>query len=274
LIAALTFDVDCQTYTGATYVPMPDELEVALETLQPVFDRHPDWLATWFLRLDPNVDLFVSQRGLLADLLQRGHSLGWHYHGPIRQMTEFARRARQHGLNVSRVGFGRGSNRILRTLSEFGFNVDSTAMPRPKYPWTRRGVDWTGSPDRPYRPSIADYKVPGEPCLDMLEIPISCTAVPAPEDSREVVRYLNPAYHPSMFRQGLERWVADHDHLVTITHPYELVSGPSHGLLAFDAGAFEENVMSIESLARSRGGCEFLTLHEMAAREPLEVKSA
>jgi len=89
-----------------------------------------------------------------------------------------------------------------------------------------------------------------------------------------VVRYLNPAYHPSMFRQGFERWVADHDHLVTITHPYELVRGPSHGLLAFDAGAFEENVMSIESLARSRGGCEFLTLHEMAAREPLEAKSA
>jgi hypothetical protein len=274
VIAALTFDVDCQTYTGATYVPMPDELEVALEALRPVLDRHPDWRATWFLRLDPDVDLFVSQAGLLEDLIRRGDELGWHYHGPVRRVTEFARRARQHRLNVSRMGFGRGSNRILRTLSDAGFVIDSTAMPRPRYPWSKRGVDWTGAPDRPYRPSIADYRSPGWPGLDLLEMPISCTTVHAPDDNQEVVRYLNPAYHPRMFRPGLERWTAEHDHLVTITHPYELVEGPSHGLLAFDPRAFEENVMSIESLAASKGGCEFLTLTEMAAREPLEATSA
>jgi hypothetical protein len=274
LIVALTFDVDCQTYTGSTYVPMPDELEVALRTLRPLFDRHPHWLATWFLRIDPDVDLFASQVGLLGELVRRGHALGWHYHGPVGRVGEFARRARQHGLGVSRIGFGRGSNRILRSLSNAKFTVDSTAMPRPKYPWTKRGVDWTGSPDRPYHPSIADYRLPGSPCLDLLEIPISCTLVTAPADTQQVVRYLNPAYHPDMFTPALERWSAEHDHLVTITHPYELVNGPSHGLLAFDAGALEENVLSIESLAGSRGGCEFLTLTEMAARQPLEAASA
>jgi hypothetical protein len=274
LIAALTLDVDCQSYTGATYEPMPDELDRALQSLGPLFDRHPDWRATWFLRTDPDVDLFVAQSALLGDLVRRGHAIAWHYHGPAERVDEFARCARQRGLDVSRIGFGHGSNGIFQTLSDAGFTVDSTAMPRPKYPWTTQGVDWTGSPDRPYRPSIADYRLPGSPSVDLLEIPISCAEVSAPDDTQRVVRYLNPAYHPRMFRQGLEGWIRRHEQLVTITHPYELLAGPSHGLLAFDAGAFEVNVMTIEALAASRGGCEFVTLREMAAREPMEATGA
>lgn len=274
LIAALTFDVDCQSYTGASYEPMLDELEKALPALGQVWDRHPGWRATWFLRIDPDVDLFVAQAGLLQDLVARGHAIGWHYHGPSERMEEFARCARQRGLAVSRIGFGYGSNSIFQTLSAAGFKVDSTAMPRPKYPWTTPGVDWTGSPDTPYRPSLADYRSPGSPSHDLLEIPISCAEVAAPEDTQRVVRYLNPAYHPRMFRQGLQGWIGGHDHLVTITHPYELLNGPSHGLLAFDAAAFEENVTTIEALAAPRGGCEFVTLNEMAARAPMEATGA
>jgi hypothetical protein len=135
-------------------------------------------------------------------------------------------------------------------------------------------VDWTGSPHTPYRPSIADYRLPGSPSHDLLEIPISCAEVSAPQDTQRVVRYLNPAYHPRMFRQGLKGWMGGHEHLVTITHPYELLAGPSHDLLAFAAGAFEINVMTIEALAASRGGCEFVTLQEMAAREPMEATGA
>jgi len=263
LIVALTFDVDCQTYTGSSTAPMPDELEVALQEIGPVLERHPKWRATWFLRIDPDIDLFTSQVAALDGLVRRGHALGWHYHGPAKRAGEFARRARERGLVVSRMGFGRGSNSMFRAVSDAGIAVDSTAMPRPRYPWTKRGVDWTGSPDRPYRPSVADYRVPGSPCLNLLEIPISCTEVSAPGDSQSVVRYLNPAYHPGMFGPAVERWAAGHDHLVTISHPYELVKGATHALLAFDASALETNVMRIESVARE--GCEFVTLQEMAS---------
>jgi hypothetical protein len=274
LITALTLDVDCQSYTGATHVPMPDELERALQTLGPIFDRHPDWRATWFLRLDPDVDLYDRQLELLADLVRRGHAIGWHYHGPSERIGEFAMRARQRGLDASRIGFGHGSNSIFQTLADAGFIIDSTAMPRPRYPWTTPGVDWTGTPDRPYHPSIADYRLPGSPSLDLLEIPISCAEVSAPEDTQRVVRYLNPAYHPGMFRQGLDAWMSGHESLVTITHPYELLAGQSHGLLAFAARAFEENVTAIETLASPRGGCEFVTLREMASRLPVEAAGA
>jgi len=262
LIVALTFDVDCQTYTGNAIRPMPKELEVALDALEPVFDRHPGWRATWFLRIDPDIDLFAGQSRRLARLVAAGHRVGWHYHGPLRRIAEFARSARRRGLTLSRVGFGRGSNQVMRTLANAGFTTDSTAMPRPSYPWTRKGVDWTTTPAEPYHPSVADYRVPGSPALSILEVPISCAVVAARGDNQEVVRYVNPAYRPEIFRASLESWLARQSLVVTITHPYELCAGPTHDLLAFDASAFEENVSAIE---RSNRRVEFVTLAEVAS---------
>lgn len=271
MIVALTFDIDCQTYTDGAAQSMPDELNVAMRALGPVFDRHPEWRATWFLRIDPALDMFTRQRQLLRGLVDAGHGIGWHYHGPIKKIAEFARVARRRGLDLSRVGFGRGSNQIMRVLAGAGFRIDSTAMPRPTYPWTRRGVDWTTTPEEPYRPSVADYRVPGSPSVPILEVPMSCTEVSAPGDNQQVVRYMNPAYRPEIFRKSLQAWLGRHRQLVTITHPYEVCTGPSHGLLAFDVAAFEANVMTIEKLT---GGCEFRTLDDVPQQQPLEIASA
>jgi hypothetical protein len=274
VIVALTFDVDCQGYTDGSPRSMPHELDRALEVLTPMFVRHPQWRATWFLRIDSELDHFERQSNLLRHLTRAGHDIAWHYHGPLRQIARHARLARSRGLEVSRVGYGRGSNQTLRALSAAGFRIDSTAMPRPHYPWTRRGVDWAATPDVPYHPSLRDYRVPGTPALPILEIPISCAPVAAPEDDRNVVRYLNPAYHPSIFQPSFEAWSPGREHMVTITHPYELLPGPRHGLLAFDARSFEENVLSVDRLADDAGGCEFVTLGEIASRRQLEVASA
>lgn len=271
---ALTFDVDGQSYVGPEMRAMPDELDVALEALGPVFDRHRDWRATWFLRIDPEVDMYEQQVRALRGLVERGHRVGWHYHGPLAKVAQFARSAQRRGLEVSRIGFGRGSNAVMRALVDAGFTIDSTAMPRPKYPWTPRGVDWTTTPSIPFHPSVADYRVPGSPALQILEIPISCAEVRAEGDNQRVVRYLNPAYHPAMFDGPVGSWVETHDQLVTITHPYEVLGGVSHGLLAFDPKAFEQNVMSVERLALEKGRCEFVTLDEITARGSVEMANA
>lgn len=271
-MVALTFDVDCQSYVEGRTVAMLDELDRALEVLGPLFERHPGWRATWFLRIDPDVRSFARQARLLDDLVDRGDRIGWHYHGPLKRLGEFARQARLEGLDVSRIGFGRGSNRVLHGLAAAGFAIDSTAMPRPSYSWTRRGVDWTTTPLEPYRPSVADYRVPGEPSLPILEVPISCLEVPAPDDNQRVVRYLNPAYHPAIFQPALAAWARRHGHLVTITHPYEVLKGPAHGLLAFDPAAFEENLLAVERLAGS--GKPFSTLAESGRDRTLEAVNA
>src|ERR1700694_1481561 len=109
------------------------------------------------------------------------------------------------------------------------------------------------------------------PSLPILEVPISCTVVAAPGDGQQVVRYLNPAYRPEIFRKSAEAWLGRHSQLVTITHPYEICDGPGHGLLAFDVAAFEQNVAAIERLS---GGCEFVTLADLPLQQPLEVASA
>ena len=271
---ALTFDVDCQAYVGGTTRPMLEELEVALDALGPLFERHPGWRATWFLRIDPEVDQFAQQTSLLAPLLAAGHEIGWHYHGPLKRIREYAREARRRALDASRIGFGRCSNQVMRTLAAAGFDLDSTAMPRPAYPWSRRGVDWSISPQTPYRPSVADYRIPGHPSLPIVEVPISCTLVRAPGDNQEVIRYVNPAYHPQLFSASLGQWLAGRQELVTITHPYELCGGRAHDLLSFRARAFEENVEAIERGAGTRGSCTFTGLNELARRSSLEAAGA
>ena len=268
LTVALTFDVDCQSYLEGRAAAMADELDRAFEVLGPLFERHPSWRASWFLRIDPGMHAFDRQAGLLRDRVKRGDRLGWHFHGPLKRVSEFARHARAEGLDLSRIGFGRASNRVMRALAAAGFGIDSTAMPRPIYKWTRRGVDWTTTPDEPYHPSMADYRVPGEPALPILEVPISCGEVLAPDDNQKVVRYLNPAYHQGIFEAALSQWVRRHAHLVTITHPYEVLRGPKHGLLAFDPHAFEENVVAVERVAA------FRTLSGLAGEGALEVASA
>jgi len=85
---------------------------------------------------------------------------------------------------------------------------------------------------------------------------------------------MNPAYHPRIFQRSLEGWIADHDHLVTIAHPYELTGAASHSLLAFDVQAFEDNVMKVEAVCAMTGGCEFITVRDMADRHLRDAASA
>jgi hypothetical protein len=159
----------------------------------------------------------------------------------------------------------------MRALDGAGFTADSTAMPRPVYPWSRRAVDWTITPQEPYHPSAADYRAPGGPSLAILEVPISCAVVAARGDNQEVVRYVNPAYRTEIFRTSLAPWLVRRRLAVTITHPYEVCAAPEHNLLAFDIAAFEENVTTIERSARR---VEFVTLAEVAERRRLELASA
>jgi hypothetical protein len=174
--------------------------------------------------------------------------------------------AREHGLTTVRMGWGFHSNQTLLTLIGLGFTVDSSAIPRPNYAWETGVRDWVGSPVVPYWPSVADYRRPGTPALEILEVPISTEFVSAPYDQEAVVRYVNPAFHPHLLRPALRRWLGRHGHLVTITHPYELMpAGPPHGLLAFDVGAFEQNVRTIQRIAAEAGrAVSFLTVSQFA----------
>jgi hypothetical protein len=282
----ITFDVDFTDYRSRLTF---NDFEIALGLLLPVFERHPDWRFTWFIRLDAHIEtlfgyadhIFKQYEAQISELQEAGHEIGWHLHCYTRsqgdwkqntdvrnvmdELTRYAPLAQSYRTRAVRMGWGFHTNETMRLLTHLGFEVDSSAIPRPRYQWEESQKDWTLTPVTPYYPSEMDYRVPGEPALPILEIPLSVVHVQAPYDTGHVVRYLNPAYHPVLLRKPLEKWLTQHSHLVTVTHPYELHGGQSHGLLAFDVKAFEQNMMMIEEVGR---GCDsticFLTISEFA----------
>jgi hypothetical protein len=296
LKVCLTFDVDFADYVGSGAASQDrgwrqfDELENALSGLLLRWRDRRNWKATWFIRLDGGIEnlygasdfIFKRYAKELDELSRAGHEIGWHPHSYaksngqwkqnidvptlVNELERYAPLAKSYGLQAVRMGWGFHTNETMHLLADLGFTIDSSAIPRPRYEWEETVKDWTVTPNYPYFPSEADYRVPGHPRLPIIEVPISVTSVVAPYDSGPVLRYINPAYHSTLFRGPLGNWLKQHSHLVTITHPYELVPKPEpHALLSFSLTAFEQNLCAIEELAHTQGvSVSFVTISTFA----------
>jgi hypothetical protein len=290
-LIALTFDLDLTDYvTGA---PALEELTDAVPALVAVLDERR-WPATWFVRLDAHVRAvygdaeFVFRRhGSLIDrLLARGDEIGWHPHvyrmrdgdwephhqtAAVRaELEAHVPMARARNLHAVRMGWGVHTNDTMRFIAASGFTVDSSAIPRPVYGWDPAARDWTTTPLTPYRPSSADYRIPGDPRLAVVEVPMSVAHIAAPTDSQQVLRCVNPAFQSEALAAPLRSWFAAHDVLVTVTHPYEVLPRrQTHPLLAGSIEAFARNLDAIASEANADGrAARFVPISAMAAVAP------
>ncbi|HUQ86864.1 MAG TPA: hypothetical protein VM096_04840 [Vicinamibacterales bacterium] len=286
----LTFDIDLVGYASGDE-PV-DEFANAIPSLLSIFDRHPSWTATWFVRIDDQIAATSGSAAAILDdhaqvigaMRARGHEIGWHPHSYMRsrdgawrqntdeasvidELSRLAPVAHAHGCRAVRCGWGFHTNRTMRTVADAGFAIDSSAIPRPRYRWETSIKDWTTTPLVPYRPSAADYRVSGEPALPILEVPMSVAVVRSPTDTEVVLRYLNPSFHHHLFAPALAAWWESHDHLVTVTHPYEVMQpGTNDALLSYDAGTLESNIALIEHHAReSARPLTFMTLSQFAS---------
>jgi hypothetical protein len=240
---------------------------------------------TWFVRADPQLRavygspsyLLEDQSALWRDLKGRGDEIGWHPHlvsladdGSFRAERDERRqeddlrstcaelRARKHEFFSVRVGEAIGSNIVMHTLADLGLRVDSSAIPGRRRHDEARTFDWAPTPNVPYRPSVADYRVPGHPALPILEIPMTALPVHAPFDPGPLLRYANLAYRPAIFASALDRWFEADGRadtvLTLILHPDELMPGAqAHPLYAFAPGALGENLNTLFDAADRRG---------------------
>jgi peptidoglycan/xylan/chitin deacetylase (PgdA/CDA1 family) len=289
-LVALTFDLDLVDYVAGE--PAIEELTVAVPALLDILDER-QCPATWFVRLDAHTRavhgdaefIFRHHAGIISRLLARGDEIGWHLHSyrqsdggqwkantdvqaVLADLAAHAPLARARGLRAVRMGWGFHTNETMRFIADAGFEIDSSAIPRPRYPWDEGTKDWAVTPLMPYRPSSADYRIPGEPSLPLVEIPMSVAAIAAHNDTQEVLRYVNPAFIPHALANPVRSWFGTHDLLVTVTHPYELLRRRSpHPLLAGSLDAFAANVDAIAAAAtRTSTGAAFVTLSDVAAR--------
>jgi hypothetical protein len=286
----LTFDIDLVGHAaGGSAV---DEFGEAVPRIVAMFDKYPAWKATWFVRLDDQIAALLGvptaiwerHATTLSEVRSRGHEVGWHPHSYVRsdsgkwrqntdeasvvdELSRLAPAALALGCRAVRCGWGFHTNQTMHAVSAAGFAIDSSAIPRPRYQWETSVKDWTTTPPAPYHPSAADYRVPGAPALPILEVPMSVAVVRAPTDTERVVRYVNPSFHQPLFTSALATQLNSLDHVVTVTHPYEIVpNGTVDSLIAYDAGTLETNIRFIEQQAERAGRqATFVTLSELAA---------
>lgn len=262
-IVCCTFDVDFTDYVGNA---QQDELETAFPLIRGVLEQFPEIVTTWFIRIDSQVETiygsalyaFEKHAEKINWLQQNGHEIGWHHHAYRQNGTaweqetnvfricdalmHYGSMARAKNITAARMGWGQHTNETMQVLATLGFKTDSSAVPRPDYSWDKAVRDWSITGQDPYYPAEADYRRPGDSHLPVLEIPMATVPLPLPGDTEPgVIRYINPAYHPEVFRRAMEN--CSNAITILITHPYECIGRGTagHAALAFDVEALRTN---------------------------------
>jgi hypothetical protein len=157
------------------------------------------------------------------------------------------------------MGWGTQSVAITDFLESSGFIVDSSAIPRPVYPWDGGLKDWDNAPTEPFYPAAGTYKEKGA-IRDLLQVPISTVVLPFEGDTiPNVIRYINPAYHTAIFQRAVQSFQGSI--LTTVSHPYELMASETSikSPLAFSLDSFRENLRYLTLLS----DVSFITLSEL-----------
>ncbi len=275
-----TFDVDFTDHLHAVHY---DELEATFFHIQAVLRNLPDIRTTWFIRMDCQMEAifgsakyaFERHASKLNWLRENGHEIAWHHHAyrlketgweqetdsllVAAQLKKHGELAREFDTTSTRMGWGFHTDLTLTLLENLGFELDSSAIPRPKYSWDRAVHDWAITTQEPYYPSLADYRIAGEPARKILEIPISTVRLPLAGDTEPgVMRYINPAYHSELFRLAMS--ACANEITVLIAHPYECVESQrnAHRSLSFSIRTLEQNLFWL-----SESGFEFKTISEL-----------
>jgi len=254
---------------------------------------------TWFVRCDSQIKAQCGQFGYLLSRyndwwkgrIDVGDEIQWHAHlcrlerGAWRQETnlkpilkdllEGSKAFEDFGIRPTtiRIGEAYHSTELMRFLKELGLWADSTALPGRKRSDNEKVFDWESTPNHPYRPSRNDYRIPGIPELGLWEIPMNTVPTQVSYDGVPLLRYLNPAFHPIAFNEGVTSFLREYDVAVSVMHLFEMVPDffsdrkrKTHPLIAFDSRAVEENMKSIMTIARAMGKkIRFVTMNELLA---------
>ncbi len=259
----ITFDVDLTDYLSGNN---SDEMDECFNSIQRKLLEYSEVKTTWFIRIDSQIEsiygradhIFVKHREKLRWLTDNGHEIGWHYHGYkiksagwIQNVNEdeislelerYAKIAKNFDLKITRMGWGFHTNKTLKKIYSLGFEMDSSAIPRPKYNWEKVSRDWSLTPNKPFYPGEKDYRTDVGEKIGILEVPINTAFLKLDSDTEDVMRYINVGYKHVYFKKAIEALI-DLPLIVSVTHPYEILANEvSHPLLSFDITEFDLNL--------------------------------
>ncbi|MDQ0513081.1 hypothetical protein [Ancylobacter amanitiformis] len=268
--------------------------ELLFEALARLADRRGEPVGTtWFLRADRLIHAQFGDRLAIVERFEQlvarhvahhggpAPELGWmpQLYGSGSAAIDHDDLAQTHAKLAAsgrapcsvRMGNCYHDNRTMAALAELGIAFDSSALPgRVKMEGGWR-LDWSPTPDHPFRPSRADYRQPGVPALDIIEVPLTMLPIQAPYDAVPLARYVNPAMRAELLWPGLADLVATREDLVLIVHPDEVYparQAAGHPLIDYSIQTLMANLARLEALAQRIGRrASFRPLSEVAPPE-------
>jgi hypothetical protein len=273
---------------GGDWARTEQGVGIVRDVLKSLGDRYEKPVpATWFLRADRLIARqfrdpvhVIRMFSPIAGILERDrHEIGW-----MPQIYEAGRlevlyddlpwiyeQIKAAGLTPKsmRMGDCFHDNRTMRIVSELGICVDSSAVPGRQKSDGGWRMNWIGTPQSPYYPSIEDYRTPGFRRLDVLEVPLSVSPLMAPYDSAPLLRYINPCMRKEYFSEAIGSLLPSASNLVMVLHPDEVVPRPpggGHPLVAYSAGELTGNLSNlIQSAILLKRPMSFHTLQEFVS---------
>jgi hypothetical protein len=254
MYAAITIDFDPDM---ATLTENKDDLNwSSISSAQELFEEFSkaNIPTTSFLRMDDQIKdikgefsyLYNLHKPLWESLLSQGSEIGLHSHlfrfcnerkGYIQsyhaeencdQMLRIHNALVDENLkfNCIRIGESHHSLELMQLISQLGYKIDSTAIPG-RFRLETRVIDWSDTPNYPYYPSINDHRVPGNPHLKLLEIPMTSMYFKADYDDGPKLRYASLTFRDDIFKNGLNNYLLKNYKeknffVVFIIHPGEL----------------------------------------------------
>jgi len=246
--------------------------------IKDIFDSHK-LRVSWFVRADnqlweiygTSAYLLIKHDSLWNDLKGSGDEIGWHPHlyqwsentnsyvvdidneRCVQKLTDTYSELHAKGFNYTSVRIGEAfhNNNMMKTISNLGLKIDSTAIPGRKRQDSARFFDWEITPNEPYHPSKEDYRVPStQDYLPILEVPMTTIPIKASYDKESLRRYINLSYHHSLFKSGFDAYLdtiqkqeKEQAFITIILHPDEVNNERNeHPLYSFSITEINKNI--------------------------------
>lgn len=215
--------------------------------------------------------LIKSNPSLIKSIKQHNGEINWHIHlykergdewVPVSEddlVESFNRdllnvkRIPEINWRILRIGECVMTNPLMEAINNSGILVDSTALPGRVRNDAEKKLDWEITGNKPYHPSFEDYRITGEPSMNVLEVPLVTIPMKASYDKESISRYVNLSFKTEVLFQNMAEYVRNNDSLLSITHPFEVLSPGQHGLIAYDIEVFKKNIQEIDAVVRKCG---------------------
>lgn len=215
--------------------------------------------------------LIKSNLSLIESIKKHNGEINWHIHlytekgdewVPVSEdelVESFSRdllnvkKIPEINWRIIRIGECVMTNSLMSAINQAGIMVDSTALPGRVRNDAEKKLDWEITKNTPYHPSFGDYRITGESSMEVLEVPMVTIPMKASYDKEPISRYVNLSFKTEVLFQNMEEYVRNNDSLLSITHPFEVLSSGQHGLIAYDMEVFKKNIQELVTVVRKCG---------------------